>query len=82
MTGYRAEKKIVSTDENLKKSPHLFRPHCIFISPWKCTTLQSNANSLPITYYHFHVMLLLGNVMVSNEFASNRANLSSKPNGF
>ena len=51
--GYRAENiKFVSTDENLKNvTLH-------FIPSWKCTTMQSNASSLPIIN-NFHVMLLL-----------------------
>jgi len=62
MTAYFTENiKFASTDENLKKSPHLFTLH--FIPYWKCTAMQSNASSLPLSY-HFHVMLLLVNVMV------------------
>jgi len=29
--------------------------HCIFIPSCKCTAMQSNASSLPISY-HFHVI--------------------------
>jgi len=40
MSGYHAENmKLVSTDENHKKSPHLFALH--FIPSWKCTVMQS-----------------------------------------
>jgi len=43
--------------------------------------MQSSASSLPLSY-NFHVTLLLVNVMVPSDFASNLANLASKPNGF
>jgi len=51
-TGYRAENiKFVSTDENFKRSPHLFM--LIFIPSWKCTAMQSNASLLSIRCYRF-----------------------------
>jgi len=47
-TGFRAENRFFSKDENFKKSPHLFT--LIFLPSWWCTAMQSNANSLPIIY--------------------------------
>jgi len=58
------------------KSSHLFALHFYTV-----LIMQSNANSLPISY-NFLVMLLLVNVMFPSELSSNPVNLASKPNGF
>jgi len=56
--------QIFSTDENFKKSSHLFTS--IFLPSWWFTAMQSNGSSLPIIY-NLHVMPLLVNVMFPSE---------------
>jgi len=73
-TGYLAENRVFSTEENFKKSPHLFCIAFYTLLIMYCYVKQCYS-SLPISY-NFHVMLLLVNVM----FASNLINLTSKPN--